>query len=213
MDWTLLGAVGATGSGFVLLNAGWWKLRHRPAFALVLGEQGRFVAAHAASLAWVLPVIELVLGLGALGFVLPPSARADLALPTWLPMVGTTLLGAAFACYAAAQLARGPQRPRCGCLDSDDRFGPHTVLRALALVVGGLGGWLTAGGGADVLPPALWAAAVVVGGLMVTVVLLVGLPLITSSVPSAYGDRDRPGGQQLADHRRAGHLTGDQEPP
>jgi hypothetical protein len=213
MNWTLLGAVGALGSGFVLLNAGWWKLCHRPAFTLVLSEQGRAVAAHAAWLAWALPVAELAVGLGAMACVLPPSTRAGLALPPmWLPMLGMTLLGGIFTCYAGVQLARG-RRPRCGCLNSHDRFGAHTVVRALATGLGGFGGWCTAATGTDPLPPPLWMAAVVAGGLMVAVVLLVGLPLLADTGRSANGDRDRPGGHQLADHRRARHLPGDQQPP
>ncbi|MFE5125098.1 MauE/DoxX family redox-associated membrane protein [Streptomyces sp. NPDC056669] len=218
MNWTLLGAVGALGSGFVLLNAGWWKLRHRPAFTLVLSEQGRAVAALAAWLAWALPVAELAVGVGAMALVLPPSARAGPALPPmWLPMLGMALLGGIFTGYAGVQLARG-RRPRCGCLNSDDRFGAHTVVRALAIGLGGVGGWCTAATGTDSLPPPVWMTAVVTGGLMVAVVLLVGLPLLADLGladlgRSAHGDRDRPGGHQLADHRRARHLPGDQQSP
>ncbi|MET8677165.1 MauE/DoxX family redox-associated membrane protein [Streptomyces sp. NPDC004647] len=226
MDWTLLGAVGATGSGFVLLNAGWWKLRHRPAFALVLSEHGRVVAANVGWLAWALPVAELALGLGSMTVVLPPSTRAVLVLPpTWLPMLGMVVLGGIFAGYAGVQLRRGV-RPRCGCLDSQDRFGAHTVLRALAISLGGLGGLagrLTGAGGTGPLPPYVWAMTVVAGGLMVAVVLLVGLPLIanpggpaagiSADGDSADGDRRLPRGHQLADHRRTRHLTGDQQPP
>lgn len=220
MDWDLLGAVGATGSGFVLLNAGWWKLRHRPAFALVLSEQGRAVAGSVAWLAWALPLAELALGLGATVLALPPSARAGLVLPpTWLPMLGMVVLGGIFAGYAGVQLAHG-RRPRCGCLDSHDRFGAHTVVRALAISLGGLGGWLTCSAGDNTgnssLPPPLWVTIVVVGGLMVAAVLLVGLPLLSAPGDpegSANGDRGRSGGHQLTDHRRTRHLTGDQQPP
>lgn len=217
MDWTLLGAVGATGSGFVLLNAGWWKLRHRPVFARVLQEQGRLMAANAAWLAWWLPVAELALGLGAVAYTLPPSTRVALVLPPmWPPMLGMAVLGVIFAGYAGVQLARG-RRPRCGCVDSDDRFGPHTVVRALAIAFGGLGGWLTdgtgVGTGTGATPPALWVAAVAAGGLMVAAVLLVGLPLVASLGGSANGDRGRSGRHQLTDHGRTRHLAGDQQPP
>jgi len=219
MDWTLLGAVGATGSGFVLLSAGWWKLRHRPAFALVLSEQRRVVAANVAWLAWVLPVAELVLGLGAMTVVLPPSTRAGLVLPpTWLPMLGMVVLGGIFAGYAGVQLRRGGERPRCGCLDSNDRFGAHTMVRALAIGLAGLGGWLTDATGTGLTagkapPPPLWVMTVIAGGLMVAAVLQVGLPLLADLGRSADGDRHLPRGHQLADHRRARHLTGDQQPP
>ncbi|MGP3924113.1 MauE/DoxX family redox-associated membrane protein [Streptomyces sp. 8N616] len=231
MNWTLLGAVGATGSGFVLLNAGWWKLRHRPAFALVLGEHGRVMAANVTWLAWALPVAELALGLGAMTLVLPPSTRGGLVFPpTWLPMLGMVVLGGIFAGYAGVQLRRGG-RPRCGCLDSHDRFGPHTVLRALAISLGGLGGLagrLTDADGTGPLPSPVWAMTVVAGGLMVAVVLQVGLPLVANSGDSAGGesagggsagggsadgDRRPPRWHQLADHRRTRHLTGDQQPP
>ncbi|MFJ3955821.1 MauE/DoxX family redox-associated membrane protein [Streptomyces libani] len=238
MDWTLLGAVGATGSGFVLLNAGWWKLRHRPAFTLVLSEHGRAMAAHAGRLAWALPVAELALGVGAMTLLLPPSTRTGPPLPpTWPAMLGMIVLGVVFAGYAGVQLRRGGHR-RCGCLDSHDRFGPHTVLRALAISLGGLGGWLTDPAGAAAtgtggLPPLVWSMTVAAGGLMVAVVLLVGLPLVaepgrsvagdlpdgvsaygtSAAGASADGDRRLPRGHQLADHRRARHLTGDQQPP
>ncbi|MEU6082915.1 MauE/DoxX family redox-associated membrane protein [Streptomyces sp. NPDC047108] len=214
MDWTLLGAVGATGSGFVLLSAGGWKLRHRPAFALTLAEHGRVVAAHAGRLAWAVPLVELALGLGVLMHLLPPSARPG-PLPLQVPALGTVLLGAVFTAYAGAQLARG-RRPRCGCLDSRDRLGPHTVVRAAAICSGGLGGLLTAAASRDgtpaPVPASVWVITVAAGGLVVAAVLVVGLPLLADAGRSADGDRGGTGGHQLADHRRARHLSGDKEP-
>lgn len=215
MDWTLLGAVGATGSGFVLLGAGGWKLRHRRAFALTLQEHGRVVAANAARLAWAVSAAELVVGLGVLALVLPPSARADAPLPpAWPALLGMAVLGGLFAGYAGVQLARG-LRPPCGCLGGRDRLGPHTVARALAIGAGGLGGWLaeTAGQATDPLPTPLWGATVGAGGLLVAVVLVVGLPLVAGPGRSADGDRDGPGRHQLTDNRRPWHLAGDEQPP
>jgi hypothetical protein len=162
MDWSLLGAVGATGCGFVLVSAGWWKLRHRPAFALALRDHGPVVTAGAGWLALLLPVAELAVGLGATVCALPPSARGGWVLwPMWLPMLGMVVLGGTFAAYASVQLAHG-RRPRCGCLDSHDRLSPHTVVRASVIGLGGLGGWLTTTPGASPVPGPHWTISVLV---------------------------------------------------
>lgn len=178
MGTALLGASCAIGCAFVMLRAGWWKLRHRPAFVLVLRDS--LAARQAGWLSVVVPGIELAVGAGALVLVLPPSVRDNAALPVWLPLLGLIVLGVAFSGYGVAQLASGRGGARCGCVDAEDRLGSHTVVRAVAVAAGGAAGWLTDGAGAADQPPGLlWSVTAGAGGVVVAVVLLVGLPLIS----------------------------------
>jgi hypothetical protein len=173
MGWALVGAIAGAGSGMMLLRGGWWKLRHRRAFLAVLQEHGRVMARVAAWIAFVLPVVELGVGIGALGLLVPPSIRATAGVPLWPALFGTVVLGIAFTVYSATFLFRG-RAVRCGCLDTDGRIGPSTVLRALLTAVGGLTGLLTALPAAEEQTVTGWPVVVGVGGLLVAVVLTVG---------------------------------------
>lgn len=173
MDWALVGAIAGAGAGMMLLRGGWWKLRHHQTFLAVLREHGRVMARVAAWIAFVLPVVELGIGIGTLGLLVPPSIRATAGVPLWPALSGTVVLGLAFTAYSATLLLRG-RTVRCGCLDADGRIGPHTVVRALLTAVAGLAGLFTA------LPATVehtitgWPVVVGVGGLLVAVVLTVG---------------------------------------
>lgn len=175
MDWTLVGAIAGTGSALVLLRGGWWKLRHRNAFLAVLREHGKPVASLARPVAFVLPAIELGTGAAALGLLVPPPIRAAADVPLWPALLGAVVLGITFTAYSATLLLRG-RAVRCGCLDTDSRIGPHTVLRALLTAAGGLAGLLAALTTTDVQPVTGWPVVVGVGGLLVAVVLTVGIP-------------------------------------
>lgn len=181
MNGVLCGAIGMLGSGFVLLHAGLWKLRHRADFTLALREHGRSMAGHAGWLAWTLPIVEVALGVSALVFALPPSTRpGSLQSLMWLPALAVAVLGGSFAVYAGTQLAHG-HYPRCACLNSDDRLGPRTLWRALVITLGGVGGCFTSNPTTSALSSPLWVTTIVTGGLMVAAVLVVGLPLVTRS--------------------------------
>lgn len=173
MDWTAIGAIAGTGSALVLLSGGWWKLRHRRAFVAVLHEHGWVMARAAALIAFVLPVAELGIGIGALGLLAPPSIRAAAGVPLWPALLGTVVLAIAFTAYSATFLLRG-RTVRCGCLDGNSRIGRHTVLRAFLTAAGGVGGLLTALPAAEAQTVTGWPVVVAVGGLLVAVVITVG---------------------------------------
>lgn len=102
-------------------------------FVRFLGEHGILAPALGTAVAIVLPVIELVVGVGLVVSVASPEPRAMRT-----PLLGVTLtLLISFAVYTAKAVRAGVSAP-CGCGRSDEPMGLATMVRqaVIGLAVG-----------------------------------------------------------------------------
>jgi hypothetical protein len=129
--WTLVLGGALVGSGGVLTVGSLWKLRQPAMFRAVLRSQGIRRPWLTSSIAWTVPPVELVVGLGAIvgGVLFRGQSLRWTALA--LAIVGTGLL-----VYVLVNLARG-QEAVCGCLNADDSFGVTAASRSGFLAAAG----------------------------------------------------------------------------
>ena len=122
------GLTGAIGTGIVFVEAGLAKLRHRDLVPGLVANYRLLPQAMVGPVAFALPVVEMVLGLGLIGSVFAGGALRLLGIPA-------AALFVVFAAAMAINIGRGRSAIDCGCgrsqLRQPLRWG--LVLRNLVL--------------------------------------------------------------------------------